>query len=154
MNSTDLTPDSSPSKSVPGNVQWFPVCTDEEIPADSAKAVHVNGHHLALFRRNGEYFAVDNRCPHMGYPLSKGSIKDGILVCHWHHWQFDLKSGACFMNGGDDVQSFPVQVKDGEVSIGFSADQEDRLRQRLQARGLRVLQQGLKEASPFLIAKA
>lgn len=135
-------------------VRWVPVCSNQEVPEGGARAVSVNGHQLALFRRNGEFFAVDNRCPHMGYPLAKGSIKDDILICHWHHWQFDLKSGACFINGGDDVEAFPVQVKDGQVSIGFSDDQEDKLRQRLQERGARMLQQGLKEASPFLIAKA
>lgn len=134
--------------------RWIPVCSVEEVPEGGARAVHCQGLPIAVFRRNGEWMAVDNRCPHMGYPLTKGSIKDGILVCHWHHWQFDVKSGACFVNGGDDVQVFPVQVNDGQVSIGFSADQEDRHSRLMQERGMRALLQGLKEASPFLIAKA
>jgi len=67
-----------------------------------------------------------------GYPLAKGSIKDDILICHWHHWQFDLKSGACFINGGDDVEVFPVCVKDEQISIGLSFDQEGKWRRHLQ----------------------
>jgi len=38
--------------------------------------------------------ALDNRCPHMGFPLHRGSIEDGILTCHWHHARFDLRSGG------------------------------------------------------------
>jgi nitrite reductase/ring-hydroxylating ferredoxin subunit len=38
--------------------------------------------------------ALDNRCPHMGFPLHRGSIEDGILTCHWHHARFDLRSGS------------------------------------------------------------
>ncbi len=46
---------------------------------------------------DGEVFALDNRCPHMGFPLSKGTLKDGVLTCHWHHAQFDLRSGCTFV---------------------------------------------------------
>jgi nitrite reductase/ring-hydroxylating ferredoxin subunit len=41
-------------------------------------------------------FAFDNRCPHMGFPLDRGSVEDGILTCHWHHARFDLASGCTF----------------------------------------------------------
>jgi nitrite reductase/ring-hydroxylating ferredoxin subunit len=39
-------------------------------------------------------FALDNRCPHMGFPLDRGSVEDGVLTCHWHHARFDLESGC------------------------------------------------------------
>jgi len=135
-------------------IRWFPICSSDEVSETSPKAVHVNGHPVALFRRNGEVYAVDNRCPHMGYPLAKGTVRDGILICHWHHWQFDLKTGACFINGGDDVHVFPVQVKEGQIHVGLLDGHEDKLRARLRERGWKALQQGMKDASPFLIAKA
>jgi nitrite reductase/ring-hydroxylating ferredoxin subunit len=50
-------------------------------------------------------YAVDNRCPHMGFPLHKGSVADGILTCHWHHARFDLESGGTFDPWADDVQT-------------------------------------------------
>ena len=43
-----------------------------------------------------DVIALDNRCPHMGFPLQRGSIEDGILTCHWHHARFDLRSGSTF----------------------------------------------------------
>jgi nitrite reductase/ring-hydroxylating ferredoxin subunit len=41
-------------------------------------------------------YSLDNRCPHMGFPLDRGSVEDGILTCHWHHARFDLASGCTF----------------------------------------------------------
>ena len=50
---------------------------------------------LVIYDR-GHVFALDNRCPHMGFPLERGSAEDGILTCHWHHARFDLESGCTF----------------------------------------------------------
>jgi nitrite reductase/ring-hydroxylating ferredoxin subunit len=54
--------------------------------------------------------AFDNRCPHMGFPLDRGSVEDGILTCHWHHARFDLASGCTFDLWADDVPICPVEV--------------------------------------------
>ena len=54
------------------------------------------GHTIAVFYHDGQVYAVDNRCPHMGFPLDQGSVRDGILTCHWHHARFDLSSGGTF----------------------------------------------------------
>jgi nitrite reductase/ring-hydroxylating ferredoxin subunit len=65
----------------------------------------------------GRPFALDNRCPHMGFPLSKGSLESGVLTCHWHHAQFDLKSGCTFDLFADDVPAFDVQVEGDDVWV-------------------------------------
>src|SRR5216117_3110568 len=61
--------------------------------------------------------ALDNRCPHMGFPLHRGSIEDGILTCHWHHARFDLRSGSTFDLWADDVPLRVVEVRDGQVFV-------------------------------------
>lgn len=145
------------SASVPSgssDLVYHRLCPAAEIKEGEPRAFTVNGTHLAVFRHNGAFHAVDNRCPHMGYPFSKGTVKDGILICHWHHWQFDLKTGGCFVGGGDDVRTFSVEVRDGDLFVGLSAGEAEEARRRMIARGERALQQGLKEASSFLIAKA
>ncbi len=115
----------------------------------------VDGTHLAVFLYKGELQAVDNRCPHMGYPMSKGSIRDGVLICHWHHWEFDLKTGGCLLTSGDDLRAFPVEVRDdGHAWVGIPPGEREDARRRLVARGKRALEQGLKDRSSFLIAKA
>src|SRR5258708_28552487 len=66
---------------------------------------------------DGDVFALDNRCPHMGFPLSKGTIKDGVLTCHWHHAQFDLRSGCTFDLWADDATAYEVKIVGEEVWV-------------------------------------
>ena len=65
----------------------------------------------------GRAFALDNRCPHMGFPLGKGSIESGVLTCHWHHAQFDLQSGCAFDLFADDVPAFDVCIEGDDVWV-------------------------------------
>ena len=92
--------------------------TDREtLEADGQAVVSEDGQAIALFHHEGEVFAVDNRCPHMGFPLTRGSIEDGILTCHWHHARFELEEGDTFDIWADDVQTFPVELRDDGVYL-------------------------------------
>ena len=89
----------------------------QELKAKGRLLVH--GHHspiLVIYDR-GRVFALDNRCPHMGFPLERGSVEDGILTCHWHHARFDLESGCTFDLWADDVPICPVEVRNGDVWV-------------------------------------
>ncbi|MDJ1157515.1 Rieske (2Fe-2S) protein [Chelatococcus sp. SYSU_G07232] len=79
----------------------------------------VRGPHppILVMRDKGAVFALDNRCPHMGFPLDRGSVEDGILTCHWHHARFDLASGCTFDPWADDVPICPVELRDGEIWV-------------------------------------
>lgn len=101
-----------------------------EIQDAGCKAVQVNGHTVALFDHNGRIYATDNRCPHMGFPLERGTVKEGILTCHWHHARFDLASGGTFDQWADDVRTFPVEVRDGEIWIDLARHDDPRQHQR------------------------
>src|SRR5215212_4374833 len=79
--------------------------------------VHVEGNALCLFADGDAVHAVDNRCPHMGFPLHRGTVADGILTCHWHHARFDLCSGGTFDQFADDVRVFPVEVRGDDVYV-------------------------------------
>ncbi len=110
--------------------------------------VQVEGHAVALFTHIGRIYAVDNRCPHMGFPLHRGTLKDGILTCHWHHARFDLASGGTFDQFADDVRAFPVQIRAGEVWLDLTPRVDPRLHQRDR------LRDGLERDIPLVIAKA
>ena len=88
-----------------------------DLREEGRKLVTVDGAHVALFHHEGEVRAVDNRCPHMGFPLTEGSVDDGILTCHWHHARFELSCGDTFDPWADDVQAYPVEVRDGTVYV-------------------------------------
>jgi nitrite reductase/ring-hydroxylating ferredoxin subunit len=79
----------------------------------------VRGPHrpILLINDRDRVHALDNRCPHMGFPLDRGSVEDGILTCHWHHARFDLASGCTFDLWADDVPTCPVEVRGGEVWV-------------------------------------
>jgi nitrite reductase/ring-hydroxylating ferredoxin subunit len=105
----------------------------DDVRAAGRTSVRVAGHSLALFFHDGRVHALDNRCPHMGFPLHRGTLQDGILTCHWHHARFDLKSGGTFDQFADEARVFPVEIRDGEVWVDLSP-RENRpayLRQRL-----------------------
>ena len=109
--------------------------TLEQLKERGCMVVTGGGHAIAVFHHEGEVYAVDNRCPHMGFPLDRGSVRDGILTCHWHHARFDLSSGGTFNPFADDVRSFPVSVVEGEVWIDpepASRDEGKHWRRRLE----------------------
>ena len=79
--------------------------------------------------------ALDNRCPHMGFPLHRGSIEDGILTCHWHHARFDLCNGSTFDLWADDVPVRAVRIVGDEVWVAAqprSRQETSHWRRRLQ----------------------
>jgi len=87
----------------------------EEI--DKPRIVSGGRHGIAVIADGGKVYAVDNRCPHMGFPLHRGSICDGILTCHWHHARFDLASGGTFDPFADDVRTYDTFIEDGIVYV-------------------------------------
>jgi nitrite reductase/ring-hydroxylating ferredoxin subunit len=73
---------------------------------------------IAVYVYDGDRVAaVDNRCPHLGFPLHKGSVKDGLLTCHWHEARFDLCSGCTFDLWADDVPAYDTELRDGDVFV-------------------------------------
>ena len=88
---------------------------------------------LVIYDR-GHVFALDNRCPHMDFPLEGGSVEDGILTCPWHQARFDLESGRGFDLWAGDTPICPVEVRNGEVWVKTTfghADPTAHWRQRL-----------------------
>jgi nitrite reductase/ring-hydroxylating ferredoxin subunit len=106
----------------------------EELKAKGRIVLHGGHRPILVIYDRGRVFALDNRCPHMGFPLERGTIEDGILTCHWHHARFDLESGCTFDLWADDVPKFPVELRDGEAWVKTTvgrADPAAHWRQRL-----------------------
>ena len=130
------------------NINYVYATNLSEVRTTGCTAVHINGHTIALFAHNDQIYAVDNRCPHMGFPLDKGTVKDGILTCYWHYARFDLESGGTFDQFADDVRSFPVEIRGDEVWIDVAPhdDPTGHHRERLLV--------GLERDLPLVIGKA
>src|SRR4029079_2354073 len=110
------------------------VASLDELEEKGRIVVGVEGNTVCLLLEGGEVHAVDNRCPHMGFPLHRGSVSDGILTCHWHHARFDLCSGGTFDQWADELRRFPVEVEDGEIYVDVTPrrDPVEHQRGRLQ----------------------
>jgi nitrite reductase/ring-hydroxylating ferredoxin subunit len=105
-----------------------------ELKAKGRLVVHGGHRPILVIYDRGRVFALDNRCPHMGFPLERGSVEDGILTCHWHHARFDLESGCTFDLWADDVPTCPVELRNGNVWVKTAfghADPAGHWRQRL-----------------------
>jgi nitrite reductase/ring-hydroxylating ferredoxin subunit len=89
----------------------------EELKAKGRLVVHGRHRPILVIYDRGRVFALDNRCPHMGFPLERGSLEDGILTCHWHHARFDLESGCTFDLWADDVPICPIEIRNGDVWV-------------------------------------
>ena len=93
------------------------VATLDELNSKGVIVVHGADRPIAVFANDGRPAAVDNRCPHMGFPMHKGSVKQGIVTCHWHEARFDVCSGCTFDLFADDLPAFDCQVRDGAVFV-------------------------------------
>jgi nitrite reductase/ring-hydroxylating ferredoxin subunit len=130
-------------------IQRIRIGTVDEIKQQGAVVVSGHDRPLAVFYHQDQIYAVDNRCPHMGFPLHRGTTQDGILTCHWHHARFDLASGCTFDLWADDIPSYPVEVDQGTVWVVMSSHTIDGLE-----RWQRRLREGIEQNIRLVQAKA
>jgi nitrite reductase/ring-hydroxylating ferredoxin subunit len=97
--------------------EFFRAASLAELQEKQMMTVRGEDRPLLLCSHEGKVFALDNRCPHMGFPLSKGSVQEGILTCHWHHGRFELGSGCTFDLWADDTPAFEVFVNGDDIWV-------------------------------------
>jgi nitrite reductase (NADH) small subunit len=94
--------------------QWVRFCSVAEAPAEGAvMEAEADGVAVCLARIGGELSALDNWCPHRRGPLGQGWVEGAAVVCPWHSWAFDARTGMAEFPEGERVAVFPVRI-DGE----------------------------------------
>ena len=92
---------------------WQKALSISDVQEGQGKVAVLNGKEVALFKREGKIYALANICPHRGGPLGEGSLDGNEVVCPWHAWSFDVKTGQC--QALPDVKQPTFEVKlDGE----------------------------------------
>jgi nitrite reductase (NADH) small subunit len=92
-------------------------------PADAVRAgemreLVVEDVEIVLVNDAGAIHAFQNRCPHQGGPLSRGRLEDGVMICPWHLWRFDARTGKPhFPEGYTAVTRYPVKVEHGQILV-------------------------------------
>jgi nitrite reductase/ring-hydroxylating ferredoxin subunit len=122
--------------------------TTADLQAQGYLTGKVGSQPVCAFWSDGEAHAVDDRCPHLGFPLHRGTVENGLLTCHWHHARFDLTSGGTLDPFADDVRAYPVELDGADVVI-VAEPLGDPV-----ARHLRRLDDGLEQGLSLVMAKA
>jgi nitrite reductase (NADH) small subunit len=97
------------------------LCRVGDVGEGEGRVFEVGNKLIALFCHDGQYFAIDDVCPHMGASLSGGYLENGIVTCPWHAWRFRLADGAWADNPRIKIGCYPVQVADGEIRVQVDA---------------------------------
>ena len=122
--------------------------TVEELQKGGCLAGKVGSQPVCVFYSDGQAYAVDDRCPHMGFPLHRGTVENGLLTCHWHHARFDLASGGTLDPFADDVRAHDVEIDGDDVVVVL------RPVTNAAAHHLRRLEEGLEQGLTLVTAKA
>lgn len=114
------------------------ICAAEELRPGGRKIVKIGTRSIGIFNINGDYFALLNKCPHLGAELCEGPVcgtnkaidaADGyryefvregeILRCARHGWEFDIRTGENYENPEVKAKTYPVAVEDGQVVVSL-----------------------------------
>src|SRR5689334_1612116 len=94
--------------------------SETELRQKGRKVVRRAGKQVLLLSTGGRHFAIANRCPHEGYPLSEGTEGPGcVLTCNWHNWKFDLATGTALV-GRDPVRTYGIELRNGEIFVDLA----------------------------------
>ena len=77
----------------------------------------VGDHPVVVFWHDDRPYAIEDRCPHLGFPLHRGTVEAGPVTCRWHHARFDLESGCTLDLFADDARPFDSAIEDGRMRV-------------------------------------
>ena len=92
----------------------------DEIAPGTIRDVEVSGKTIAVANVEGTYYAIDSVCVHQGGPLGEGPVEGCTVICPWHAWEYDLKTGKLVGNPDIGVASYPVEVRGDEIFVDVS----------------------------------
>jgi len=124
---------------------WEKAVSIEKLENTGKLVVKISGKQILLIKSGEAIHAINNRCPHEGFPLSEGTLSsdsDGevnncILTCNWHSWRFNLEDGEAIV-GGDAVRTYPYEIRGGDLWLDIADPAPEIMREKALA--------GLKQA--------
>ena len=116
----------------PPGMRRYVIARADEIQDGERRIVEAGGREIGIYNVRGSFYALLNRCPHLGGPLCRGQVVTEItaavpgeirgnpdkvyVTCPWHNWEFDIRTGQSYWNPkGLRARPFPVGVEPGEA---------------------------------------
>ena len=101
--------------------KWVRAAAVAEVPEDGlARGVKLEGLEIALFNWDESFYALENHCPHLGFPLTEGVVQDGVVICGWHGWRVQLEDGGC-PGKTLTARTYPCEVRGAELYVEVPA---------------------------------
>ena len=101
-------------------MNWIQVAKVGDVPTNTGLSVEANGQSIALYKVDGQVYALNGICPHAGGPLAEGSLNGCLAMCPWHGWEFNVKTGLCDFNSEISTKTFPVKQEGENIFISIS----------------------------------
>jgi nitrite reductase (NADH) small subunit len=100
--------------------RWIKVAPVKELSPGKRKQIKILARAIAVFNIDGQLRAFDGLCRHMKAPLVQGTLKNNILTCYWHGWQFDIDSGECLTEKWAALRFLDIKIEDDWVMVNIS----------------------------------
>lgn len=98
--------------------RWVDVGYPEEIADQGCKLVEIDHKPIAIFNLSGEYYAIEDNCPHQHLPIADGLVENCTITCPYHGAKFNLKTGALLAPPAcDNLTTFATRVQDGKIQV-------------------------------------
>ena len=97
--------------------EFVKVASVSELTPGSGKVIEIEGKTIALFNVEGKIYATDNTCLHQGGPLGEGQLMGEVVICPWHQWEYNVRTGENVEDNSHKVATYPVQVEGGEIKV-------------------------------------
>jgi nitrite reductase/ring-hydroxylating ferredoxin subunit len=97
--------------------EFIKVASVSELAPGSAKAIELKGKTIALFNVKGTIYATDNTCLHQGGPLGDGELMGELIICPWHQWEYNVRTGEMVGDSSVKLATYPVQVEGDDIKV-------------------------------------
>lgn len=101
---------------------FYKVLEADRLEEGQGRVVRAGIKKVAVFRHDGEVFAIQNFCPHAGGSLGDGEFSNGVVRCPRHSWGFDVQTGSCRTNPRYDTTCYPTRIEEGYILVGVPED--------------------------------
>jgi nitrite reductase/ring-hydroxylating ferredoxin subunit len=97
--------------------KWCRVAATSDLEPGQCRVVRADDRSLALFNLDGSFHALDNSCLHAGGPLGEGDLQGTMVLCPWHGWGFDVRTGEATHDPDQKVGCYEVKVEGSDVLV-------------------------------------
>ena len=101
--------------------EFVKVANLSDLGPGSSMTIEANGKAVALFNVDGAVYALDNTCLHRGGPLGEGFLEGDVVACHWHMWEYNVRTGEKLGDPSLKVATYPVEVEGNDVRVQLTS---------------------------------